>query len=125
MLFWIRKCRTGGSTMCQLFAGQPRENYRSQTRSLRLNGQSTSIRLETVFWDIIDKIAKSENLSTPRFISKLHSEVLNLHGDATNFTSQLRCTCMIYVQQSNTRQAPLTDAWRATDDSETHRAAAL
>jgi len=110
--------------MCQLFAGQPRDNYRSQTRSLRLNGQSTSIRLETVFWHILDKIASTENLSTPRFISKLHSEVLNLHGDATNFTSLLRCTCMIHMQQTTTNPSLLSDTWR-TEDSESHRSAAI
>ena len=30
----------------RFFAGQPKENYEPITRNLRLNGQSTSIRLE-------------------------------------------------------------------------------
>lgn len=85
--------------MCQLFAGQPRENYRSQTRSLRLNGQSTSIRLEGMFWRILDQIAESEDLSTPRFISKLHSEVMSLYGEASNFSSLLRCTCLVHAER--------------------------
>ena len=37
------------SGMCEVFAGQPKENYEPITRNLRLNGQSTSIRLERRF----------------------------------------------------------------------------
>jgi predicted DNA-binding ribbon-helix-helix protein len=83
--------------MCQIFAGQNPGRYESVTRRLRLNGQSTSIRLERSFWRIIDTIAENEGLSTPAFISKLHSEVLELHGEAPNFTSLLRCACTIHL----------------------------
>lgn len=83
--------------MCQIFAGQEPGRYESQTRRLRLNGQSTSIRLERAFWRILDEIAAREELSTPAFISKLHSEVLELRGEAPNFTSLLRCACTIHL----------------------------
>ena len=58
--------------MCQMFAGQNPERYQLETRRMRLNGQSTSIRLEHSFWAILDEIAESEGLSTPGFVSKLH-----------------------------------------------------
>ena len=83
--------------MCQMFAGQDQSRYESITRRLRLNGQSTSIRLERSFWHIVDQIATDEQLSTPAFISKLHAEVLEIHGEALNFTSLLRCACTIYL----------------------------
>lgn len=83
--------------MCQIFAGQNPRRYESITRRLRLNGQSTSIRLERSFWRIIDQIAEREGLSTPAFISRLHSEVLELNGEAPNFTSLLRCACTIHL----------------------------
>ncbi len=83
--------------MCQIFAGQNPARYASETRRLRLNGQSTSIRLERAFWRILDDIAAKEGLSTPAFISRLHSEVLELHGEAPNFTSLLRCACTIHL----------------------------
>lgn len=83
--------------MHQLLASQANEEYRSRTRSLRINGQSTSIRLEMMFWRTLEQIAESENLSTPLFISKLHSEVMDIHGEAGNFTSVLRCTCLNYT----------------------------
>ncbi len=80
--------------MCQIFAGQDPATYEGETRSLRLNGQSTSIRLEVAFWQMLDAIADGEGFSTPAFLSKLHSEVLELHGEARNFTSLLRCACL-------------------------------
>ncbi len=89
--------------MCQMFAGQEPENYEYQSRSLRLNGQSTSLRLERKFWCVLDEIAASEDTSTPLFISKLHAEVLNLHGEARNFSSLLRCACLVYMENRQTQ----------------------
>ena len=83
--------------MCQMFAGQDPARYEYVTRRLRLNGQSTSIRLERAFWGIVDQMAAEEGSSTPVFLSTLHSEVLLQHGEAQNFTSLLRCACMIHL----------------------------
>ncbi|WP_435256617.1 ribbon-helix-helix domain-containing protein [Thioclava sp. FR2] len=83
--------------MCQIFAGQNPARYESVTRRLRLNGQSTSIRLERAFWGILDQMAEKEGVSTPQFLSKLHSEVLIQNGEANNFSSLLRCACTIHL----------------------------
>ncbi len=83
--------------MCQMFAGQDPARYEYVTRRLRLNGQSTSIRLERAFWGILDQMAERDGSSTPAFLSKLHSEVLEQHGEAPNFTSLLRCACTIHL----------------------------
>ena len=80
--------------MCHLFASQSPDSYALETRSIRLNGQSTSIRLERVFWDILKGIAAAEAMSVPRFISTLHQEILLLRGEVPNFTSHLRCICV-------------------------------
>lgn len=82
--------------MCRIYAGQDPGGYRPETRHLRLNGQSTSLRLEAAFWAILDQMAEAEGLSTPAFISRLHEEVLLLHGEAPNFSSILRCSCLIW-----------------------------
>ena len=79
--------------MCHLFASQSPDSYAFETRSIRLNGQSTSIRLENVFWEILEDIAAAEGMSVPRFISTLHQEILLLRGEVPNFTSHLRCIC--------------------------------
>ncbi len=84
--------------MCRIYATQDPARYELVTRRLRLNGQSTSVRLERTFWQILDDIAGQEGLSTPAFISKLHSEVLELHGEPANFSSVLRCTALVYIE---------------------------
>ena len=84
--------------MCQVFASSPPESYAYEARSIRLNGQSTSIRLEKVFWDILEDIAASEGMTVPRFLSTLHQEVLLLWGEVANFTSHLRCICVMAIE---------------------------
>jgi predicted DNA-binding ribbon-helix-helix protein len=80
--------------MCHLFASQSPDSYALETRSIRLNGQSTSIRLEKVFWDILEDMAAAERMTVPRFISTLHQEIVLLRGEVPNFTSHLRCICV-------------------------------
>jgi predicted DNA-binding ribbon-helix-helix protein len=82
--------------MCQLFAHQPQRDYESQTRSLRIDGHSTSIRLELAFWDTLEEIASKQDMSLAKFLTRLHNEVLDHYGDVRNFASLLRCSCLIY-----------------------------
>ncbi len=84
--------------MCRIFATQDPRSYACITRAVRLNGYTTSIRLEAEFWDIIDEIAEGEGISTARFLSKLHDEVLDHQGEVRNFTSLLRVTCVLYLR---------------------------
>lgn len=87
--------------MCQIFAGQHPDSYQSETRSIRLNGHSTSIRLEAAFWSQLEAVASREGLTVPQFVSKLHDEVLELKGEVGNFTSLLRCACLIDAAHAN------------------------
>ncbi len=91
--------------MCHLFASQRPESYAFETRSIRLNGQCTSIRLEKMFWNILEQIAAAEGQSVPRFISTLHSEVLQLWGEVANFTSHLRCICLVAGEKGRAPRA--------------------
>ena len=90
--------------MCQIFAGQDPKRYSSATRRIRINGLSTSIRLERAFWQVIDQIAENDGMTTPMFISKLHAEVLELHGEPENFTSLLRCACLKFMEVSDAKE---------------------
>ena len=83
--------------MCHLFASQPPHTYESQTRSRRIGGHGTSIRLEVIYWDILEDLAAHQGMSLGKFITTLHDEVLNLHGEVRNFASLLRCSCLTYV----------------------------
>jgi len=85
--------------MCQIFAGQAPERYICQTRSVRLGGHVTSIRLEGAYWDILDEIAAAQDLPLGKFLTMLHDEVMELPGVPGNFTSLLRCACMTYVEE--------------------------
>jgi predicted DNA-binding ribbon-helix-helix protein len=87
--------------MCEIFAGQPQESYESETRSIRLHGHSTSIRLETAFWATLEDIARHERMSLRGFIAKLHDEVLEHHGEVRNFASLLRCACLVHARRVN------------------------
>ena len=86
--------------MCQLFAHQPQRDYESQTRSLRIGGHCTSIRLEMSFWGTLEEIAATQNMSLAKFLTTLHDEVLDHHGEVKNFASLLRCSCLIYRSRS-------------------------
>ena len=55
--------------------------------------------METAFWDILDEIADDQDMTTPRFLSTLYDEVLELNGKISNFTSLLRVACVLYLQR--------------------------
>ncbi len=97
MLLSIRNVGVGDPVMCHIFAAQSTNTYASQTRSVRLGGHVTSIRLEKVFWDILEEIADAQDLPFGKFLTKLHDEVLELSGTSGNFASLLRCACLTYV----------------------------
>jgi predicted DNA-binding ribbon-helix-helix protein len=84
--------------MCRVFAGQDPQGYKQVNRSVRIAGHSTSIQLESAFWTLIDEIAASQNLSTPKFLSALHAEALEINGEIPNFASMLRTTCALYLK---------------------------
>jgi predicted DNA-binding ribbon-helix-helix protein len=96
--------------MCQLFAHQPQRDYESQTRSLRIDGHCTSIRLEMAFWDTLEEIASREGMSLAKFLTRLHSEVLDHCGEVHNFASLLRCSCLIYRSKAAAVMPDFEDA---------------
>lgn len=83
--------------MCRIYAATAPADYQPCTRSLRLHGAVTSIRLEARFWAILDEMAELAGMTTPKFIATLHDEVLDLHGDVRNFTSLLRVVCAVHL----------------------------
>ncbi|KAB1442071.1 ribbon-helix-helix domain-containing protein [Pseudodesulfovibrio senegalensis] len=82
--------------MCRLYLSAPVEQYRSQTRSVRINGVVTSIRLEARFWDILGRLAEAEGMTLGRLLSLLHEEALAAYGKIDNFASLLRVVCTTY-----------------------------
>ena len=82
--------------MCHMFAGQKPSNYAYETRSVRLMGHATSVRLEANFWVIVEDIAAAQGMPLARFLTQLYEEALEIHGEVTNFASLLRCCCLNY-----------------------------
>ncbi|WP_439133964.1 ribbon-helix-helix domain-containing protein [Pseudomaricurvus sp.] len=83
--------------MCQLFIDADSELWSSKTRSLRIDGMATSIRLEQFFWDLLEEIALRDDLSVGQLITRLYLESLDADHDVGNFTSFLRVCCSRYL----------------------------
>jgi predicted DNA-binding ribbon-helix-helix protein len=83
--------------MCHVFAGQDPANYAFETRSVRLMGHPTSVRLEAKFWVILEDISAAQGMPMSKFLSLLYEEALDIHGDVSNFASLLRCCCLNFL----------------------------
>ena len=84
--------------MCYIFASTDPALFEKQSRSLRINGVVTSLQLEARFWEILDEIAQDQGMSTPKFISTLYDEVIELRGEIGNFASLLRVVCTAHLE---------------------------
>ncbi len=87
--------------MCSIYSWQDPARYELTTRSLRLDGFSTSIRLENAFWDVLERMAQSEGRSLSDLIARLHEEVVANRDGPVNFTSILRSSCLIFLERSD------------------------
>lgn len=83
--------------MCRIYAATDPAACEAVTRSVRIHGMVTSVRLEARFWEILDEIAASEGTTTAHFLGVLHDEVLELRGEVRNFASLLRVVCTTYL----------------------------
>lgn len=83
--------------MCQLFIDADPTLWENHTRSVRLDGVVTSIRLEKFFWSILTEIAKRDDLSLAQLLSKLYSESIEANHNLQNYTSFLRVCCGRYL----------------------------
>ncbi len=83
--------------MCQLFINADSHLWSSRTKSLRIDGVVTSIRLEEFFWEILEEVAHRDSMTVGQMISKLYLESLDAEHDIGNFTSFLRVCCSRYL----------------------------
>ncbi len=82
--------------MCELFIGADPTLWQSRTRSLRIDGVATSIRIETHFWETLEEIGARDDLSLAQLITRLWHEAMDADHDLGNFTSFLRVCCARY-----------------------------
>ena len=82
--------------MCEIFISADPASYESRTRSVRLHGVVTSIRLEHLYWDVLEEIARRDGMSVVHLIEKLYDELVEARGGVGNFTSFLRVSALRY-----------------------------
>ncbi|MBI5255651.1 MAG: ribbon-helix-helix domain-containing protein [Burkholderiales bacterium] len=82
--------------MCQVFISADPHSYDSRTRSVRLHGVVTSIRLENLFWQVLDEIARRDGMGVVQLIEKLYDELVAARGEVGNFASFLRVSALRY-----------------------------
>lgn len=85
--------------MCEIYSGTEPELFELKTRSIRIDGVVTSVRLEAVFWQIIEDIVDEADLSVAAFLTRIYQEVLARHGRVANFASLLRVACTTYLNE--------------------------
>mgnify|MGYP001823884964 CR=1 FL=1 len=83
--------------MCHIFAGQDPANYAFETRSVRLMGHATSVRLEAKFWNVLEELSAAQNMPMSKFLSLLYEEAQEVNGEVSNFASLLRCCCLNFL----------------------------
>ena len=96
--------------MCEYFVKADPILYEQRTRTIRIHGVLTSIRLENMGWDILAEMAESEGCTTNSLIVQFHDEILAHRGEVPNFASFLRVTGMRFLRRR------LTEAERAAPE---------
>ncbi|CAN7167386.1 ribbon-helix-helix domain-containing protein [Bosea sp. LjRoot90] len=92
--------------MCKLFINADADLWRTRLKSVRLNGFSTSVRLENLYWRVLEEIAARDGMSLGQLLAKLHGELIETHGDGENFASFLRVCCGRYLMLQLTGDVP-------------------
>lgn len=82
--------------MCKIFIGADPALYATSTRSLRLHGVVTSIRLEELYWQVLAEIGRRDGMTVNQLITRLYDEIIEARGAIDNFTSFLRVCCLRY-----------------------------
>jgi predicted DNA-binding ribbon-helix-helix protein len=83
--------------MCEVFISANPESYESRTRSVRLHGVVTSIRLENLHWEVLEEIGSRDGLSVTQLIERLYDELVQARGAVGNFASFLRVSALRYM----------------------------
>ena len=83
--------------MCELFIDSDVDKWISRTKSLRIDGVATSIRMENFFWAVLSEIAVRDLMTTNQLITKLYLEAMDADHDLGNFTSFLRVCAGRYL----------------------------
>ncbi|MFJ4248463.1 Ribbon-helix-helix domain-containing protein [Pseudomonas helmanticensis] len=65
------------------------------SRSVRLNGFATCLRLEQVYWNILGRMAEDCGCSISTLLSHVDRQVHLRHGGVKNFSGLVRVVCVM------------------------------
>ena len=65
------------------------------SRSIRLNGKSTCIRVEDAYWRILELVARRQDVPVTKFLSLLDLEVQYTRGAVPNFSALVRVLAVV------------------------------
>jgi len=82
--------------MCKIFISADPASYESRTRSVRLHGVVTSLRLENLHWTVLEEIAGRDEMTVAQLIERLYDELVADRGAVGNFSSFLRVCALRY-----------------------------
>ncbi|MFZ2649484.1 MAG: ribbon-helix-helix domain-containing protein [Burkholderiaceae bacterium] len=85
--------------MCEFFVKADPIAYEQRSRTVRMHGVLTSIRLENMVWDTLAEMAEEEGCTTNALISTFHDEILAHCGEVPNFASFLRVSSIRYLRR--------------------------
>ena len=85
--------------MCEFFVKADPILYEQRSRTVRIHGLLTTIRLENMVWDVLAEMASEEGCTTNALIGQFHDEILAHRGEVPNFASFLRVTVMRYQRR--------------------------
>ena len=83
--------------MCRLFIGADPAMWETRLRSVRMRGFATSVRLENIYWRLLEEIAGRDGLSVAEILARLYDELRETQGEVENFASFLRVCCARYL----------------------------
>lgn len=85
--------------MCEFFVKADPILYEQRSRTVRIHGVVTTIRLENMVWDVLAKMASEEGCSTNALVCQFHDEILAHRGEVPNFASFLRVTALRFLNR--------------------------
>ncbi len=88
--------------LSQLFGlcdGQEDSEFVPERRSLRIHGHSTTIRLESAFWNVLEELARQEETTVANIVTRItdHCQFAN----QKNMASCLRVVCLKFINICN------------------------
>jgi predicted DNA-binding ribbon-helix-helix protein len=92
--------------MCEIFISASPESYESRTRSVRLHGVVTSLRLENLYWDVLAEIGERDGMTVTQLLERLYDELVAARGEVGNFASFLRVSALRYMALQAHRRIP-------------------